>query len=60
MENNSYLVQVGKNKSKYHTRYTFTDFKKAVFYYQCINVGYGYKKRLVDQTNQKTLARCFS
>jgi len=55
-----YLVQIGKNKSKYHTRYVFEDIKTALFYYAGVNVGYGYKKRLVEKTTKQVLARCFS
>lgn len=44
-----FCVQVGKgNKAGYKTRYTFKgNFDKARFYYESINIGRGYKKRLV-------------
>lgn len=43
-----FLVQVGKNKSAYDTRYIFKgDVSKAVFHYKSINIGNGYKKRLL-------------
>ncbi len=42
-----FLVQVGKNRSAYRTRYRFVgDIHKAAKYYRSINVGHGYKKRL--------------
>jgi len=44
-----FVVQVGKGpKGSYKTRYVFTgDLPQAVKYYNCINIGYGYKKRLL-------------
>ena len=42
-----FLVQVGKNRSAYRTRYRFVgDIHEAAKYYRAINVGLGYKKRL--------------
>lgn len=42
-----FLVQVGKNRSAYRTRYRFVgDIYEAAKYYRAINVGLGYKKRL--------------
>lgn len=48
-----FLVQVGKGeKGAYTTRYSFTgDIRKAGFYYECMNIGNGYKKRLVMENN---------
>lgn len=44
----NFTVQVGKGKSSYKTRYSFTgDIRQAAYYYECINIGNGYKKRLV-------------
>lgn len=43
-----FLVQVGKNRGAYRTRYRFTgNIHQAVAYYKAINVGLGYKKRLL-------------
>ena len=44
-----FTVQTGRYaKGSYTTRYTISgDMSKAVFYYNCINIGNGYKKRLV-------------
>ena len=44
-----FIVQVGKGpKGSYKNRYKFTgDLEQAVFYYSCINIGRGYKKRLI-------------
>jgi hypothetical protein len=54
-----FQVQVGKNKSAYKDRYSFTgDIRKAAFYYECINIGNGFKKRLL--MNGKPLVRAFS
>jgi len=57
----TFLVQVGKGKSAYTTRYSFDNLPQAVKYYACINIGRGYKKRLVCwEFNKPLLARQFS
>lgn len=45
----NFLVQVGRGaKGGYATRYSFKgDLGKAIFYYESINIGNGYKKRLL-------------
>jgi hypothetical protein len=50
-----FLVQVGKGpKGSYKTRYRIVgDLKQAVMYFQCINVGNGYKKRLLMPSAKK-------
>lgn len=55
-------VQIGKGKGKYSTRYRFTgDIKEALFWYAGINIGNGYKKRLVCWSlNKPVLLRSFS
>lgn len=58
-------VQVGHGpKGSYRTRYSFTgtnNLHQAVFHYRCINIGRGYKKRLVMVgANKPVLAREFS
>jgi hypothetical protein len=54
-----FAIQVGKGKSAYKDRYVFVgDLKKALFYYRCINIGYGYKKRLL--LDKKVVSRAFS
>ena len=41
-------IQLGKNRSAYRNKWSFVgEAAKAVRYYRCLNVGYGYKKRLV-------------
>lgn len=43
-----WLVQVGNgSKGSYKTRYSFDNEGQAWFYYASINIGNGYKKRLV-------------
>jgi hypothetical protein len=61
-EETEFLVQVGKGRGSYSTRYRFTgDLAQAVFYYRGINVGNGFKKRLFVPTfNKPTLAKQFS
>jgi hypothetical protein len=56
-----FLVQLGKGKGAYKTKYSFTgDIRQAVFYFNCINIGDGYKKRLLMPDNGKqVLARCY-
>ena len=41
-------LQIGRYaKGSYQTRNSFTDAYQAIRYYHCINIGRGYKKRLV-------------
>ena len=43
-----FLVQVGKGKGSYKLKYEITgDLATAVFWFKGINVGNGYKKRLL-------------
>ena len=54
-----FCIQMGKGRSAYKDRYVFVgELEKALFYYRCINIGYGYKKRLL--INQKVVTRAFS
>jgi hypothetical protein len=57
-----FLVQVGRNRGSYATRYSFTgDLHKAVAYYCAINIGNGYKKRLFSpDMNKPVLAKAYS
>lgn len=58
-----FLVQVGKGKSNYKTRYSVKGkLDLALLYYRSINVGNGYKKRLMMPSCSKNpvLARQFS
>ena len=59
-ENTVFTIQLGRNaKGSYRAKYTFIgDFKKANFYFQGINIGNGYKKRLV--MDGKVISRQFS
>lgn len=55
-----FLVQVGRGpKGSYSTRYRFVgDLHRAAFYYECINIGNGYKKRLLmPSARRPVLAR---
>lgn len=59
----TFLVQVGRyTKGKYTTRYAFKgNLDQAVFHYRCINIGRGYKKRLVMVgANKPVLAKAAS
>ena len=43
-----FLVQIGRGKGAYATRYSFKgELGRAVMYYNAINIGRGYKKRLI-------------
>jgi hypothetical protein len=57
-----FLVQVGRYRGAYKTRYRFVgDLAKACMYYRGINIGNGYKKRLIAPSmNKPLLARAFS
>jgi hypothetical protein len=46
-----WLVQIGKNSSRYQTKYSFSTPHQAMFYYNSINIGRGYKKRLTLDIN---------
>lgn len=50
-----FLVQVGRYaKGAYHTKYSFTgNLNQAVYYYNAINIGRGYKKRLYMPSSPK-------
>lgn len=56
-----YFVEVSRYSGSYKVRYSFPDteegLNQAVFYFRCINVGYGYNKRLRDTAAKKVLAR---
>jgi len=57
-----FLVQIGRGKSGYRTKYSFKgNLAQAVWWYNCINIGNGYKKRLLAPSfNKPLLARQFS
>jgi hypothetical protein len=50
-----YKVQIGRYKSAYKTRWSFTNKVQAILYFNALNVGNGYKKRLL--CNDKVVAR---
>jgi len=52
-------VQIGRGSGSYRTKYSFAGKPgSAVMYYRGVNVGRGYKKRLV--AGGKVIARMFS
>ena len=57
-----FYVEVGKGNRAYKTRYKITgNLTQAVMYYNGINIGNGYKKRLrCPAMNKPILARQFS
>ena len=54
-----FLVQIGKNRGSYKTRYSIKgNLGQAVMYYNGLNIGNGYKKRLLAPSfNKPLLAR---
>ena len=59
MDDEQFKVQVARNRGAYETQYTFTgNAQAAVAYYRAINVGRGYKKRLL--LSDIVIARCVS
>jgi hypothetical protein len=51
-----FAVQIGfRQKGRYHNRYLFQigDWHKSVFYFNSINIGNGFKKRLVVKEGDK-------
>lgn len=58
----TFEIQIGRGKSSYKTRYSFVgNLARAVAYYNSLNIGRGYKKRLRCQgMNKPILARQFS
>jgi hypothetical protein len=61
-DNTTFLIQIGRGKGKYETRYSFEgNLHRAVMHYRAINIGRGYKKRLVmPDAMRPVLARQFS
>lgn len=58
-----FAVEIGRgSKGAYKTRLLTNSAIHGVGYYQSVNIGLGYKKRLVqiDGTQRKILARCRS
>jgi hypothetical protein len=57
-----FLVEVGRYSGAYRTRYVITgNLAQAVLYFNGINIGRGYKKRLrAPSFNKPVLARAFS
>ena len=57
-----FLVEVGRYQGSYATRYSFTgNLAQAVTYFNAINIGNGYKKRLrAPSFNKPVLARAYS
>ena len=61
-DDTKFEVQIGRGKSAYKTKYSFKgELARAVMYYRCVNIGRGYKKRLViPDAMRPVLAREFS
>lgn len=57
-----FLVQVGKGKGSYKTKAKFTgNLAQAIMHYNMINIGNGYKKRLIAPSfNKPVIARQLS
>jgi hypothetical protein len=61
-EDTEFLVQIGRHRNAYQTKYAFKgNLAQAVTYYNAINIGRGYKKRLtMPNAMRPVLAREFS
>lgn len=61
-DDTEFLVQLGRDKGSYKTKYRFVgNLVSAVMYFNSINIGNGYKKRLIMPSSKKPiLARVFS
>lgn len=61
-DDTKFEVQIGRGRSAYKTKYSFKgELARAVMYYRCVNIGRGYKKRLVmPDAMRPVLAREFS
>jgi hypothetical protein len=61
-DDTTFLVQVGKGNRAYVTKYQFKgELGRALLHYNAINIGNGYKKRLVmPDAMRPVLARAFS
>ena len=53
-----FLIQVGRYKGAYKTKYKCANLIQASLWYRAINIGNGYKKRLI--MNGKVKIREFS
>ena len=54
-----FYVQVGRYKSSFKTKYTIKgSLGRALFYFTCLNIGNGYKKRLL--MNDEVLKAAYS
>ena len=53
MTDDGWLIQVGRYKGAYKTRWTFLNNNEtqAALYYRGLNIGNGYKKRLIHIEN---------
>ena len=51
-----YLVQIGKDKGAYKTKWAFDNKTQAIRYYSGLNTHSGYKKRLISPEG-KVLSR---
>jgi hypothetical protein len=58
-DDTEFVVQISRNrnaKSSYQNRYIIKgDLGKAVFYYNWINIGLGYRKRLLMPSAKKSI-----
>lgn len=61
-EGDRWLVQIGKGSGAYRTKYALTTPNQAMFYFNAINIGRGFKKRLtLEQGGRKVrIARATS
>jgi hypothetical protein len=53
-EGDRWLVEIGKGSGSYRTKYALASPNQAVWYFNAINIGRGFKKRLtLEQSGVK-------
>jgi hypothetical protein len=57
---NRYVIQIGRNKSKYSNKWSFDNLNQAIMWYNGLNIWNGYKKRILDRTTNKVIERYIS
>jgi hypothetical protein len=55
-----YVIQDGYTTGGYRVRWSIDSYSQALLYYNSINTGNGYKKRLVDASTGEILERYIS
>lgn len=58
LSDEKFAIQVGKgSKGSYRSKYVLSGLHRAHFYYSCLNLGPGYKARILQLSNKKVIAK---